>query len=593
MKPLVTVVINYNSHIPDLIKTLETMSAAYQNLEVIIVCDSEEYNFISESVTNLPQTLNVIYQTEDDDGDSAQRLAINRAEGKYTLLVGSDVFADSDPAFIMKAVWLFEKQHFELIYTLRKYDKNAFAAYSLFESNLLKKLIASSDTHYTVETLVNETISLGYATKCLQNYQMSEQNVKHSGNLMIRLFSYFKSRLRKNKSIKKIYYHFFLKNKGELLHYHPNSNRSLICEEQVDHRKGILYILPWLKVGGVERVFYDLISNIDHNLFRVYLVTTLPDDNVWTGRFIPLVDRVFHLPEFCEADADKVDFVCDYIKANRITCVHISNSQFGYKLSPLIKLHFQDVKIIDTLHMEEPGEPWDYFRFSQKFSPYLDSRVVISDFLKRKMINNYGENEHRVNVIFNGIDLERFNFDPESFSSRRKIVFIGRFVDQKQPLLFVKIADELLKARPDLEFCMVGDGELYSRTKKLIHKLRINSNVELLGQCEDIASFMRKHASIIIAPSTREGFPVIGLEAMATGVPIVASNVPGWNDLINNGVDGIMVTANHVQSYVTSVLLLIDDVEKKKEIIRNAREKVVMNYSSIRMGQLYQKLYIS
>jgi glycosyltransferase involved in cell wall biosynthesis len=361
-----------------------------------------------------------------------------------------------------------------------------------------------------------------------------------------------------------------------------------------DERIGVLIFLPWLKVGGVERMFLDLLKGLDRSQFRAHLVTTLPNEHPWAYQFRPYVEELVHLEQLVLTEQEQVDFLSDYLEAHEIGCVHMSHSQWAYRFTPVLKASRLDIRIFDTLHIEEPHEAWDYFRYSQPFRQMLDRRVVVTSSLAERLVEVYGEERDRIEVIANGIDWEGLDTIRRMAPTegREEVVFVGRFVEQKQPHLFVEIAARLLEHEPGTRFLMIGDGELLPNIREQIEKKGLTDRIQILGRRDDVLHLLAARARVLVAPSLTEGLPILGLEAMALGVPVVAADVPGWADLIASGQDGYLVPQKDVEAYVQTVLHVLhgNDVE---QLIRRAREKIYAHFTARTMVKQYQDLYRS
>ena len=355
-------------------------------------------------------------------------------------------------------------------------------------------------------------------------------------------------------------------------------------------RVKVLYILPWIQGGGVESVFLNLVSGLDPSRFEKYIITTHQSANELDSQFAPHCDGIIHLPGFVDEPEEITGFCLHFIGARNIDVVHISNAQVGYFLTGAIKKEFPGVMILDTLHMEEPYEPWDYFRFSEYFKDNLNLRVVVSNYLKGAMVRKYGEEEGRVLTIYNGIDMAPFQLKKTFAQSSTTIGFVGRFVEQKQPLEVLRVFGELRKLCDNVRMIMYGDGPLKSKTMALARRLGIDGCVSFPGWVKNIPEVLHRDVDILFQPSLREGLPVIGIEAMACGVPVVASRVPGWNEVVEHGVTGFL--RRTPTGFVESLTELVSDATLRTSMGLRARKRAEDCFSSSQMVRRYAKLYI-
>ena len=139
----------------------------------------------------------------------------------------------------------------------------------------------------------------------------------------------------------------------------------------------------------------------------------------------------------------------------------------------------------------------------------------------------------KLEVIFNGVDLSNFNGKPPPrYTDRKTILSVGRLTEAKNYYAAIE-AFSLLRNRSnfDLEYCIAGAGDLESALKNHALELGVSGSVKFLGEISDIASLM-KRADVFFMPSSREGFGIAAVEAMASGLPVVASNLPGIGDVV-------------------------------------------------------------
>lgn len=351
----------------------------------------------------------------------------------------------------------------------------------------------------------------------------------------------------------------------------------------------VLILLPYLRVGGVEQVFFNLVTSLDRRRLRVFIGTTVRDKNPWKHRFEPFAERIYELSSLYARNGELANTLLRVVEDNRIASVHISHSLIGYRSLPLLKSHFPNLVTVDTLHMEEPDKPWDYFRYSQLFASYLDYRVVLTSNQARRLSAVYGQPENKIVVIPNGLNPNEYPFIvPKGQPST--IIFVGRFVNQKQPTQFVEVVEQLENNGMNLEYLMIGSGPLQATVLRKIASLGLTNKIRLLGDDHRLLREVSVKHPILVAPSLNEGLPMVGLEAMAYGIPVVAADVSGWRDLIEDGVDGFLVKSDDTDGFVDRVKLLCNrDLYLK--IANNGRRKVEHKFTSQIMADAYQRIY--
>jgi glycosyltransferase involved in cell wall biosynthesis len=169
---------------------------------------------------------------------------------------------------------------------------------------------------------------------------------------------------------------------------------------------------------------------------------------------------------------------------------------------------------------------------------------------------------------------------------------VGRLHRQKGQQYLIEAAAQVLRRKPDTEFRFIGEGDLLPQLEKQAEMLNIGSSVKFLGRRTDIAKQLGE-MDVFVLPSLWEGFPLVLLEAMAAGVPIVSTKVNGVEEIISNKEDGILVSPKDSEELAKGILNLLDKKNKKwrNVYVSNARRKVTSQFSIKRMVSETEKVY--
>jgi glycosyltransferase involved in cell wall biosynthesis len=185
-------------------------------------------------------------------------------------------------------------------------------------------------------------------------------------------------------------------------------------------------------------------------------------------------------------------------------------------------------------------------------SAFAASNAIAANSLQvaKYIQGEYGAPQRRIRVIPNGIDTERFH--PRDVGDGRvagPIVAAGRLVEQKNHALFLRAAADLVRLVPEAQFLIAGDGPLRGALEAQARQLGIADRVEFTGERRDIDAVLRS-GSILWLTSRWEGMPNIVLEAMASGLPVIATDVGGTRELVRSGVDGFVVPEDDAAAFV-------------------------------------------
>lgn len=202
-----------------------------------------------------------------------------------------------------------------------------------------------------------------------------------------------------------------------------------------------------------------------------------------------------------------------------------------------------------------------------------DAVLALTEDMKQK-IREICDKE--ISVVPNGIDLERFKISSgdKKEGNAKAVIFIGRLHPVKGVQYLIEAMAIVRQQMPDVKLVIVGDGVERARLEKLAERLNLNDCIQFTGQVpqESIPRLMHQ-ADVFALSSLSESFGIVNLEAMAAGLPIVATNVGGIPDIVEEGVNGYLVNAKNPEEIAERVVILLQDDEMREEISANNREK--------------------
>jgi glycosyltransferase involved in cell wall biosynthesis len=219
-----------------------------------------------------------------------------------------------------------------------------------------------------------------------------------------------------------------------------------------------------------------------------------------------------------------------------------------------------------------------------------DAIVANSSRVAQYIEGEYGAPQPRIRVISNGIDIERFH--PRGVGDGEvggPIVAAGRLVEQKNHALFLRAAADLARVVPEAQFVIVGDGPLRGALEAQARQLGIADRVQFTGERRDIDALLRA-GSMLWLTSRWEGMPNIVLEAMASGLPVIATDVGGTRELIRSGVDGFVVALGDPHPFVDHSRTLLAQPELRRRFAVAARARAE-EFSTARMVSALSELY--
>jgi len=263
----------------------------------------------------------------------------------------------------------------------------------------------------------------------------------------------------------------------------------------------------------------------------------------------------------------------------------------GHVLAGIAALGLRDVKIL--CHCEgqflATTVSWPKKRLYRVLNFFLKDRFVrsltVSHGLARELIEGNFRPSSKVEVLHLGIK-PLYEGDPDELkypgfnSSTPVIGTLSRLSVEKGLDRFIKAAAEVLKKIPSARFVICGHGPDEERLKALARELSIDTRVEItsLPFTSDIKDVLKTY-DIYVLPSLREGLPITLLEAMSMGRPAIASDIEGVREVIDNGVDGILVDTADAKAFAREIIRLCSDVPRATGMGRRGLEKIRSSFN--------------
>ncbi|HTT11168.1 MAG TPA: glycosyltransferase family 4 protein [Burkholderiaceae bacterium] len=227
-----------------------------------------------------------------------------------------------------------------------------------------------------------------------------------------------------------------------------------------------------------------------------------------------------------------------------------------------------------------------------------DRLVACSNSLARRMTSDFGIPPQRVAVIFNGVDESVFGGEtdhgtsPQLLVPRWFIVNVGSFIPRKNHMLLIEAFSMLAPRYPELHLCIAGaDGEERSAVEAAIASRSLTSRVRIYLDLDqkDVATLLSK-AAVCVQPSLAESFPLAVLEAAASGTPIVASDIPGHDELIHGERTGLLFPLGNAAKCAAAIASVLEDPGSATERATAQKERVHQRFTLLSCMRHYEQL---
>ena len=357
-------------------------------------------------------------------------------------------------------------------------------------------------------------------------------------------------------------------------------------------------------VGGISRVVYDLAQTLAKKGNEVHVVTMWEegsfdierDKNVTVHRVHTYPINTYNFVDWAlQLNFALAEYATKLIyEYGKFDLVHAHDWMVAYS-ARILKYSFS-IPLICTIHATEHGRNWGIHNDTQRFISNVEwwlafeSWIVIvnSEYMRNEVKNVYNVPADKINVIHNGVDIDKFNGYEKDMNFRRRfagdnekiIFFVGRLVNEKGAHVLMDAIPKILNYYNDAKFIFAGKGPQSDHLKWLAKIMGVEHKVYFTGYVSDDELLkLYKCTDIAVFPSLYEPFGIVALEAMLAKVPIVVSETGGLGCIVEHGVDGMKSYTGHSGSLADSILELLHCPDKAEEIKKNAYKKVVEKYN--------------
>lgn len=245
----------------------------------------------------------------------------------------------------------------------------------------------------------------------------------------------------------------------------------------------------------------------------------------------------------------------------------------------------------DLRDLERLGRP--VARFTRSLLLRIHATVIILSSRMKDYLAAHDFSFPGIQLIPNGVDLTRFapaRQDASRDGRMQTVVCTARLSYQKGIDVLLQAWNLVCKELPEARLIIAGTGPLQARLTSLVRALGLQESVEFAGLQSNVTLLLHR-AGIATLPSRWEGMPNAVLEAMACGLPCVATRVSGSEDIIEHGVNGLLVDPEDYRGLARALLLLLRDPELARKYGEVARATVERHYSLERITDVYVLLY--
>jgi glycosyltransferase involved in cell wall biosynthesis len=359
--------------------------------------------------------------------------------------------------------------------------------------------------------------------------------------------------------------------------------------------QNILYLVDALTTGGAQTALFNVVDNLDRDLYQPYVLALFKDGRVGAalrerGIFAEClgVVRPFTLRTFVKL----YPYLVSFVRERDINIVHsflTASAIYGgivakrMGISCILNVH----TVLSQSHIVGKRTT----RYLELLARSLNSILIAGNKMTKAELERLRlwRDRRKIRMIYNGI-ASVGEFRSNAFGQNAiKITMVANYFPEKDHLTLIK-AYELLKGRYPLRLLMIAEGEGACRDQ-VMHYIAEKELREIVFQKNKSDDTYTYQTDIFVLTTHSEGDPIVLKEAMSVGIPCVASRVGAVGEVIDDGVDGMLVGDGDLDGLVKALVHLIEDDKYREALSQKAIEKYKSKFTLEKMTREYEVLY--
>ena len=349
-----------------------------------------------------------------------------------------------------------------------------------------------------------------------------------------------------------------------------------------NRKNNILHISRTMDIGGAERIVYQLSSDLKDEFDSVHVAST---GGLWESE---LSAKEIQHHKILDIDSKnpltviKILYsIGQIIKNNEITIVHTHHRMAAFYIRLLKLVHPKLIHVYTAHNVFKDKLPLYGFALKNAKS------VAVGEAVNKNLKEDVGITDSR--VIYNGVILKETDDQVDEIISYGgiKLGCIARLSEQKG-LTYLLDAMSLLTVK-DIRLFIVGDGELREELENKVKELHLQDSVTFLGYRKDIVECINSF-DFCVLPSVFEGFGLVAIEAFMNSKTLVATDIPGLNEVVTNE-NGVLVPAKDPAALASAIDKLATDATLRQELASQAKKDYENKFSYPMFLENYRALY--
>ncbi|MFH1399427.1 MAG: glycosyltransferase family 4 protein [Candidatus Woesearchaeota archaeon] len=343
--------------------------------------------------------------------------------------------------------------------------------------------------------------------------------------------------------------------------------------------------------GGGERRYYEILKRLVKNGFEIDLICMkikgVPNSEEIEGIHVHHIGPVIASPPSRNLlQFVQFVFAAFYWMIRRDYDVVEGHGTGLLAVSLVGKLkRAKSVAVIHDLSSGKADQWLGFSRLSELIEKLLiklpyDTIINVSKGVKKRLVNEYQIDPKKIEVVHNGVDLDLVD-SVEAKQEKYSIIYVGRLIPHKHVDDLIQAVGIIRTAIPDVKLKVIGAGQEMASLKDLVRALKLEKNVKFFGSLQNYEDVIKeiKKSSVLVLPSTREGFGMVLVEAFACRVPCVAYYSDGVVEVIDNGKNGYLVKQRDVKQLARLLSKILNDSNLAVQLGERGRSKTEKKFS--------------
>ncbi len=368
--------------------------------------------------------------------------------------------------------------------------------------------------------------------------------------------------------------------------------------QSLERHLRIAYVIGQLGHGGAERQLYECVSHLDPEQFDSMVYSLTPEIHPYGDLLLDRGVPVVGLKRRGRGDLARVVELGRLLRKQQPDLVHSFLAMDGITATLACKWFVPTS--LRLLSARCVSVKRDWLREVAIGRSYRSAALVVCNAqqVARFLVSSYRVDPARIRVVYNGVRAHEFALPRRIAREGRgrlgdKSPVVGivcRLEPAKNVSLFIRAAAILANDYPDLGFMVAGDGSSRAELEKLSRERGLEGRIRFVGMRDDVPALLARF-DLLLHTSNHEGFSNSVLEAMAAGLPVVATEVGGLQELISDGETGLLVPAGDLEALVAAAKRLLGDWQLAEEMGRKAAEHVRHRFTVHSMVQDMVRVY--